>query len=153
MKNFFFKCFNPTESALPEIKPAQSTSQAVIDIDLPNAPLNEIHPMNAGNKRSASNTASVHSSKPVAAGNSNANRPSKHGGGSRSSKPQSSSSVNRIKTQKPREHADSMEIELRELNELVESNSLGDSQDFAKNQNIISSLDDKFNSDIYDTNN
>ena len=138
---------------MPENKPVQSTTQAVIDIDLPNAPLNEIHPMNAGNKRSASNTASVNSSKPVAAGNANTNRPSKHGAGSRSSKPQSSSSVNRIRTQKPREHADSMESELRELNELVESNSLGEPQEYAKNQNIINSLDDKFNSDIYDTNN
>jgi hypothetical protein len=129
-------------------KKLSEKNQIIIDINLPNAPVNEIHPMNVGNKRFVSNSTSANSSKPIAHQNQNLSNSNKASKASTNKPTKSqSNSMYKVTNRKSREHLD----EMRDIYE-NESNSLVDQTDLTLNQNIISSLDEKFNSDLYDTN-
>lgn len=120
------------------MKSVTNKPENVIDINLPNAPVSETHPMNSGNKRNNSNNNLMglkeKSFEKVSSSLvQKASKPS-----SRSSKSQSNKRSKEFDA-------------IKELNDLADSNSLGDDST-PVSHNTMNIMDEKFNSDLYDTN-
>lgn len=123
----------------PIIKQLIKSSEAekVFDIKLPNAPVNENHPLNTGNRKLTSQSSSLNAkekSSDKLTGGLNSNQKSSKSTSSRSTRTGNSGSLS-----KRNKDSDA---------EFVETNSL-DEQPGSNNMNCIN---EKLNSDLYDTN-